>query len=208
MIKPRYSVPVLQFFHWYIPYVLRSDFQKVEIHGTGAHFPKSILTISNHFSWWDAFILFYLNDKVFKKQFNVMMLEEQLKRFWLFNYGGVYSIKKKSRDIIESLNFTCRLLEDDGNMVQLFPQGMIQSQHLQSLHFEKGLEYVLKNATADYQVIFTVALTDYFSNRKPSLHIFYEAFNREKTTDLVLLEQSYNSFYTNCKAWLINQHKE
>lgn len=167
-----------------------------------------MLAVANHFSWWDAFILFYLNDKIFKKRYHVMMLEEQLRKYRLFNYGGVYSVKKKSRDIIRSLDFTAGLLNDPKNMVLMFPQGMIQSQHLSALHFEKGLSYVTGMSTAQYHVIFIASLTDYFSSRKPSLHIFYEEFTAGKKSDAGALENSYNLFYANCKLWLINEHKD
>ncbi|MEO6169070.1 MAG: lysophospholipid acyltransferase family protein [Chitinophagales bacterium] len=208
MIKPQYCSLVLKFFHWYIPFLLRRDFHRVTIHGKSLNFPHAVLVISNHFSWWDAFILFYLNDKTFKKRYNVMMLEEQLRRHRLFRYGGTYSVKKKSKGIIESLDFTSGLLNDPENLVLLFPQGMIQSQHLTDLRFEKGLAYVMRHATSTYHLVFTTSLTDYFSNRKPSLHIFYEVFPAGKECDPAVIEKGYNTFYTTCKLWLINQHKE
>src|SRR4029078_9939760 len=100
-------------------------------------FPNAILILSNHFSWWDAFFMVYLNIRLFKKRYHVMMLEEQLKKFRFFSHGGVYSVKKKSRDMIESLDFTCHLLENKKNLVQLFPQGDIQSQHVKYITFQK-----------------------------------------------------------------------
>lgn len=137
-----------------------------------------------------------------------MMMEEQLRRFRFFSYGGVHSIKKKSRDIVESLNFTAQLLNDPGNLVQLFPQGMIQSQHIEEIHFEKGIYHVIKEATAGYHLVFSVALTDYFSTRKPHVHIFIEECLLQKNQEAAAFERSYNEFYQRCRQWMIQQHKE
>lgn len=135
-----------------------------------------------------------------------MMLEEQLRKFQLFNYGGVYSVKKKTKDIIESLQYTIELLKDSANMALLFPQGEIQSQHLQQLHFQKGLAYLIKHTATGYHIVFTASLTDYFSNRKPSLHIFYEEYTINRSAELITIENAYNNFYSNCKLTLQNMH--
>ena len=169
-------------------------------------FPKAILVLTNHFSWWDAFFMIYVNTRLFKKKYFVMMLEEQLRKFILFKYGGSYSVKKNSRDILESLHFTIQLLQEPGNIVQLFPQGMIQSQHEPEIRFESGIGYVLQHAAADYQLLFSVALTDYFSSKKPQLHIFLEECPIPKASELVNIEKSFNDFYKQCKLRMINQH--
>lgn len=134
------------------------------------------------------------------------MLEEQLKKYWLFRYGGVYSVKKQSRSIIDSLNFTAKLLEEPGNMVQFFPQGMIESQHITAHQFEKGISYVLRHTRQEFHMVFTVALVDYFSDRKPSLHIFFEEYHAQEGGNLQKLESDYNAYYTRCKLWVIGQH--
>jgi 1-acyl-sn-glycerol-3-phosphate acyltransferase len=208
MIKPKHAAPVLLFFRRYIPFILKRDFQTVQVHGKAESFPRAILVLSNHFSWWDAFILFYLNQVSFRKKYHVMMLEEQLRRFWFFKYGGVFSVKKNSKDIIESLNFSIALLEAPGNLLQLFPQGKIESQHIPALHFEKGLAYIMKHSKENFHIVFTVALVDYFSKRKPALHLFYEEYHGSKESDISKIEKAYNDFFSVCKQWMITQHKQ
>jgi hypothetical protein len=62
---------------------------------------------------------------------------------------------------------------------------------------------VVDKAEAGYQLLFSVALVDYFSTRKPHLHLFVEeAVGVEKHN----LENSFNEFYTRCKLSLIAQH--
>ena len=40
---------------------------------------KGTLIAPNHFSWWDGFFVYWLNNKKLNKNLFVMMLEEQLK---------------------------------------------------------------------------------------------------------------------------------
>ena len=56
-----------------------------------------VLLISNHISWWDGFWAMYINLKVLKRKFHFMMLEEQLRKYWFFNYTGGFSVNKKSK---------------------------------------------------------------------------------------------------------------
>ncbi len=208
MIKPKHAGPVLLFFKWYIPFILKRDFQSVQVHGKANHFQQAILVLSNHFSWWDAFFIFYLNQIAFRKKYHVMMLEEQLRRYRFFNYGGVFSVRKNSKDIIESLNFSIELLKKPGNLLQLFPQGKIESQHITALHFEKGLSYIMKHAKNEFHIVFTVAVVDYLSERKPVLHLFYEEFRGSLDDGLTGLEKAYNEYFAGCKQWVIKQHKQ
>lgn len=208
MIKAKYATPVLAFFHWYVPFLLRRDFHEVHIHGAEKKFNRALLVLANHFSWWDAFFIFYLNDQKFNKRYHAMMLEEQLKKYRVFNYGGVYSVKKKSRALLESLDYTIDLLRDPQNLVLLFPQGKIESQMISELHFEKGIDYVLRHAEPGFDIAFTVALTDYFSNRKPTLHLFYEVVENRADNNAQDMERDYNLFYARCKSWVIGQHHE
>ena len=78
-----------------------------------------------------------------------MMLEEQLRRHWYFNYTGGYSVKKHSRSALESIDYTAELLTDPGNVVLLFPQGEINSLYKDTFVFEKGIERMLKKVNRD-----------------------------------------------------------
>ena len=49
---------------------------------------KGLIITPNHFSWWDGFFIYWLNKKLFKKNLFILMLEEQLKRYWFFRYLG------------------------------------------------------------------------------------------------------------------------
>lgn len=81
MIKASHNPIVVSFFDWYLQKILKKDFHQIR-YDKNFEFDKnkSILFIGNHFSWWDGFFTYYLKMHLFKKDFNVMMLEEELKK--------------------------------------------------------------------------------------------------------------------------------
>jgi 1-acyl-sn-glycerol-3-phosphate acyltransferase len=156
-----------------------------------------VILISNHFSWWDGFWAMYLNLKVLKRKFHFMMLEEQLRKYRFFNYTGGFSISKKSKSIIETLNYTKELLSDNKNMVLIFPQGEIESMHKQLFRFENGLERILKDLKGKIQIIFMANLIDYFSSPKEGLYIYFSAYEKQDFKS-ESIEAAYNHYYLQC----------
>jgi 1-acyl-sn-glycerol-3-phosphate acyltransferase len=194
MLKAKHNFVVHPFFKWYAGSIIKRHFGIVRIVGEIQKKNLPVLLISNHISWWDGFWAMYINLKVLHRKFHFMMLEEQLLKFRFFNYTGGFSVNKKSRSIIETLNYTTELLSDKENMVLVFPQGEIQSQHNQSFHFEKGLERILKDKRDKIQIVFLANLVDYFSNRKPGIY-FHLQENNNIVNDMADLQQQYNLFY-------------
>lgn len=126
-----------------------------------------------------------------------MMMEEQLKKYMFFNKSGGYPVKKGSRSIIETLNYTIQLLAGKNNLVLLFPQGELQSLYIQSMRFESGIGHIMKKVTNEIQIIFLVSLVDYFSNPKPGLFLYLKEYAGSDFTKENLQEE-YNHFYTTC----------
>ncbi len=123
-----------------------------------------------------------------------MMLEEQLRKHWYFQYSGGYSIKKKTREIIESINYTTELLKQQGNIVIMFPQAQIHSIYNNTIVFEKGIGRIIKNTSPETQVLFVANLIDYFSDAKPNLFIYLKLF-LAKDFQQSDIEDKYNKFY-------------
>ena len=126
-----------------------------------------------------------------------MMLEEQLNKYAFFKKTGGYSVKKGNRSILESIQYTAEILKDAGNAVLMFPQGEIQSVYESSFVFEKGIEKILETVDNPIQIIFIVNLTDYFSNPKPGLYIYYKEHEDSKS-GIDTLQKEYNSYYRSC----------
>ena len=198
IIKARHHWFIYPFFKLYAVYRIGRHFNKVFVSGCFRDRDLPVLLISNHISWWDGFWAVYLNWKVFKRKFfYFMMLEEQLKKNRFLRYTGGFSIKKKSKSIIESLNYTGGLLGDNRNIVIIFPQGEIQSLYNSSINFDKGLEFILKKLTGEVHIIFLASLVDYFSGQKPGLYMYFSEYF-EKDLTVSAIENEYGLFYAQC----------
>jgi len=200
IVRAKHNLFMYKFFKLYTVYKIRSNFQNVLLKGEFEERGLPVLLISNHVSWWDGFWAEYLNLKVFKrKYFYFMMLEEQLAKNRFLNFTGGFSIRKKSKSIIETLNYTAELLADNRNLVLIFPQGEIQSLYNDSIEFSKGLEFILKKISGNIQLIFLVSLIDYFSGRNPSLYMYFREYS-EDDHSIRAIENSYCLFYSQCRS--------
>jgi len=162
----------------------RSDFKEVILHSRVTDRGLPILMLGNHISWWDGFLAQYINLEYFNRKVHIMMLEEQLVNRMFLNKTGAYSIKKGDRSAIESLDYTAELLGDPGNMVILFPQGKIHSLYDVPVNFETGWFRIFDKINGPVQVVFFIILIDYFSSRKPSLHIYlYDYDYRDRSLE-------------------------
>lgn len=187
---------IYPFFMRYAVFITKRYFKHVNIVGEISNKQTPVLLIANHISWWDGFWAAYLNETILKRKFHFMMLEEQLLKYWFFNYAGGFSVKKKSVSIMETLNYTTQLLTNRANMVLVYPQGEIQSMHTQYFQFEKGIERILHGKEDAVQVIFAYNMVDYFSQRKPSLTMYIAEYN--SAFDLNSIQTFYNAFRNAC----------
>lgn len=197
IIKAQHHPIVYPFFKFYTKWKILRNFESVNF--SGDYFEKGLplLLIANHISWWDGFWVNYLNQKLFKRKFYFMMLEEQLNKYAFFKKTGGYSVKKGNRSILESIHYTAEILKDAGNAVLLFPQGEIQSVYESSFKFEKGIEKVLEAVENPMQIIFVVNMIDYFSGPKPGLYIYHREY-ADSNYKAATLQNEYNSFYHSC----------
>lgn len=155
------------------------------------------MLIGNHFSWWDGFIAYRINDLFLRKKFHIMMLEEQLEGRLFLNKAGAFSIRPGSRSVMETLSYTSGLLHDTGNMVVVYPQGIITSIHRRPVRFGRGAERIIAGASDKLMILFYVALPDWYSEKMPGLYvrvIEYSARERSVTD----LEEAYNIFLDEC----------
>jgi 1-acyl-sn-glycerol-3-phosphate acyltransferase len=199
MIKANHNYWGKLFFSIYSRVKLKKQFQNIHFKGEFEDNGLSVLIVANHFSWWDGFIQLQLNEHFIKRQFHVIMLEKQLRKFMILNKAGAYSVQKNSRELIKSLQYTIDLLSDNKNVVLLFPQGEIQSLYTQEFKFESGLEYILKNKQEDVQLVFNVNLIDYFSEKKPTLTVYFKNYNTQHPVNLRTIENHFNDFASECK---------
>ncbi len=124
-----------------------------------------------------------------------MMLEEHLMNHMFFNKTGGYSVKKGSRSVIETIDYTAQLLSDRKNIVLMFPQGEIRSMHTSVITFEKGIEHVIKKINSRIHIVFIANIIDYFSSPKPGLYMYFREYPGDDFTTATL-EREYNQFYS------------
>ncbi len=202
MIKAKHHFFIYPLFKWLTRFLLRRNFYQVKIKGEFEDNGKPVLVISNHISWGDGFWIMYLNLKVIKRKFHFMMFEKQLKKHWYFNYAGGYSVRKNSRSILQTIQYTSNLLQYPSNMVFMFPQGKIMSMHQNHIVFESGIEKILAKVDNEIHILFVANFIEYLSHPKPGLYIHIENYkNKERDKDS--LQQAYNIFYSKAH----NYHK-
>jgi 1-acyl-sn-glycerol-3-phosphate acyltransferase len=183
------------FFQFYSVWKTKRNFHRVYLNGAFIDKNLPVLLISNHFSWWDGFWAVYLNEKVFHRVFHFMMLEEKLKKNMFFNKTGGFSVKKGSKSVIETIDYTAQLLSDKKNLVLIFPQGEIRSMHTSEILFEKGIEHIIKKINSRIHLVFLVNIVDYFSSPKPGLYMYLREYQGDDFTTEAL-QKEYNRFYS------------
>ncbi len=197
MIKARHIPSFVRFFSFYSRNGLSRLFHSLDIDCSVETSGRPVVLIGNHFSWWDGFIAYRLNDLRLHKKFHIMMLEEQLSSRLFLNKAGAFSIKRGSRSVLESLHYASSLLHEKENMLVVYPQGTIASIHKRPVRFEKGVERIIAGASDKLMILFYVALPDWYSEKKPILTLrVIEYTARERSASD--LEESYNIFLNEC----------
>jgi len=197
IIRSKHNLLVYPFFKLYTILKIRKNFINVNISGDFKDKGLPVLLICNHISWWDGFWAMYLNMKVFRREFHFMMLEDQLDKYWFFKLTGGYPVRRGSKSVIDSINYTNELLSEKNNIVLLFPGGKIESLYNNSIEFEKGVVRIINQTGGMVHIIFVVNLIEYFSESRLCLYIYYKEYNRYDE-DTEVIQRDYNEFYSDC----------
>jgi len=171
MIPARRIKFLSDWFALYMRYRMRKAFNRLVVPPFTPKKGHSVLLLCNHFSWWDAFCCNYLAYWHLHRKSYAMMQEDHLQKRMLLNFFGGFSISRSSREMITSLQYAANLLNNPENMVVVFPQGRLISNHTTEIVVEKGLERLIKNIKGPCQIVYTCLLIDYFESLKPS--VFY-----------------------------------
>ena len=126
MIRAQHRLWADMIFQPYLTWLFKRNFHEIQLLGT---LPKitddlPVLLLPNHSTWWDGFFVYLLNKKIFRRTAYLMMLEKQLSKYKFFAKIGAYSIEPENRrSLIESLEYTVELLNQEMPLVTVFPQG-------------------------------------------------------------------------------------
>jgi 1-acyl-sn-glycerol-3-phosphate acyltransferase len=147
-------------------------------------FSKPVLLLSNHFSWWDGFIAYRINDLFFKKSYHVMMIEKNLESNIFLRTAGAFSVNKSSRSLIESLQYSSELLSNPNNLLHIFPQGQIQALHEEHIFYGRGAEKLAERHGEKINILFMCVFFEYVAKPKPDIFIFFENFEAENPANM------------------------
>ena len=197
MIYPQKNKLINLFFHNYILRIVKGNFHEVKFNEVEVEKGKSVLLLANHFSWWDGFLMYYINQKVLKKRFHVMVIEETVKKVSFFKYVGAFSVSKNSRDMLASLNYAAELLNDPENMVLIFPQGKLHSNFADEVNFEKGLSRIMETALGKFQIIAAATFIENLQYRKPTASVYLKALG--DVNNLPNAQAAYQQYYDSAK---------
>jgi len=197
MYRPRKNTFIHKFFSWYIQFIVDKDFAAFNYENIELKKDSSVLVLANHFSWWDGFLIFYINKKVFKKQFHVLVNAENYSKVSFLKYLGAFAAEHSGKDVLETLNYAGKLLDSPDNLILVFPQGKLHSNHLKNITFEKGVMQMINASQKKINIVFAATFIDYFSKRKASAYIYLQNWENEEYISLQLLKSAYNKHYDN-----------
>jgi hypothetical protein len=194
MHQSRKNSAVFSIFSWYIRYIISRDFSSHNFNKIDVNPNEAVLLLANHFSWWDGFLMFQLNKLLFKKEFHVLVAEEDYKTHWFLKYFGAFAAEHTGKDVVGTLIHAGQLLNDPNNLVLLFPQGKLYSAYVSSIAFEKGVMQVVNESKKKFQIVFAANVIDY-SARKPAVYTYLKPWEAEEYMSLQLLKREYNKHY-------------
>lgn len=198
MIRPKKNFIIHWFLHNYVRWIIKINFHGLIYNDIETDRNKSILLLANHFSFWDSLILYMVSNKLLKKDFYVMVREDTTVHMQFVKYGGAFSINKSSREMLGSLDYAAKLLNDPQNLVLVFPQGKLYSNFVNDINFEKGVMKIIKQAEGKFQLIFAATFTQYLKHKKPTATVYLKE-EPYQGKSLEELKNAYQRHYNNTK---------
>jgi hypothetical protein len=127
-----------------------------------------------------------------------MVREDTTLHLKYVRYGGAFSINKKSRGMLESLDYAAELLDDPKNLVLIFPQGKLYSNFVNEINFEKGIMKVIEKAEGKFDLLFATTFIQYFKHKKQSVTVYLkqEEYADKNFEDI---KNAYQNHYENTK---------
>lgn len=137
---------------------------------------ESIPTIAfaPHTNWWDGIVGYNICRRIFGKEIRLMV--EELNRFPILRKGGAFSVNKKSPQAsMKALKYAIDVIEDTGNVLYIFPQGIIKPPNFRPVEFQTGLAYIAQKAVKKYGKVNLVPIgVNYFFLRADKPEVMVE----------------------------------
>jgi len=143
MIKADHKYWARVLYDFYIKRQFKSNFQNFYLTNDFPIIPKEdgLIVTPNHFSWWDGFFIDYTLNHFLNRKIFILMLEEQLERYWFFQKIGAFSINQKNPiSIARTFQYISRIISNPLNYLVFYPQGDIETYDKRPLTVKEGLK--------------------------------------------------------------------
>ena len=175
MIHPKPSRLARAIFNPYIERLLKKSFTSFYAVSEFPVLPenKSVLLTPNHFSWWDGFFIDAITRRLLpNKQFNLLMLEDQLEQYFFFKYLGCFSINlQKTSSMIESIKYSREVLSQSSQLLVVYPQGEIEPYDKPELTLKNGIASMVKGNEKGTVVLPVGFKIQYDNQQHPDLYV-------------------------------------
>ncbi|MEJ2618210.1 MAG: lysophospholipid acyltransferase family protein [Ignavibacteriaceae bacterium] len=172
MIKAEHKKWARLIFNLYIDKLLKNNFVNYYLLNSYPVLDKnlSVVLTPNHISWWDGFFIDYIVKIFSDRKMHIMMLEEQLKKFWFFQKLGAYSVNPDNvGSLLTTVRYTRKLLNNPESLAVIYPQGKIEPFEKRPLTIKNGLKLFVENMPNEIAVIPVAFKIQYFNEKKPAV---------------------------------------
>jgi len=172
MIKAEHKKWARLLYDFYIRRLLKKNFIGFYLLNEFPIIPinAGLIIAPNHFSWWDGFFIDFVCKKYLNRKIHLLMLEEQLQRYWFFKKVGAYSIKLDDpASIAVSLLYSREIVSSPKNFLVIYPQGEIEPYDKRPPQIKEGLKSVIKNLPVETFVLPFAFKIQFGNEMKPDI---------------------------------------
>lgn len=132
------------------------------------------IAFAPHTNWWDGIVGYNITKRIFDKEIRLMV--EELNRFPLLRRAGAFPVNKKSPQAsMTALKYSIDVIKDLGNVLYIFPQGIIKPPNFRPIEFQTGLAYIAQKAAKKYGKVNLVPIgVNYFFLRADKPEVMVE----------------------------------
>jgi chlorobactene lauroyltransferase len=105
-----------------------------------------VILCMTHSGWYDGYLAFVLNERLFHREGYLMMEEVNLARYFFFTWAGVFGIDRDNvRSALASIDYISRVLsEGENKLLCMFPQGTMRHPDLRPLKLYSGVATIAR----------------------------------------------------------------
>lgn len=179
MIKANHTTWARLIFDVYVQRLLKRHFHACRLLGDIPNPDPELplMVLPNHSSWWDGFLMYMVNLKIFKRPFYLMMLERELSKYRFFSRLGAYSINSHNpKSTMRSLGYTVEMLNSSDNpapLICIFPQGELKPWGKRPLGYKRGIDWIIKDYDKDVNILPLAIRCEYLDEQRAEMFFLF-----------------------------------